>query len=386
MNKIIICLIVIVVLIFIGILFILFVWNKSKTKKLFGGMGSITEYGSTVYLYGDNNYFPMIFIGNDWNDNITNNISDNINEIAKNPLKYFTNEKQFSSLSFYKTLISDKRLRPIYDELVNDESDRLNIEYYIHKIFRNLNISRNILNKVINSLNEIPRKDKLFKKINMIAQGNSNMYTYIVQNQADQNYHLANPNYSILNISGNNIKANSFRSWYGDEKTGDGMEYLNIFPGKAIYNTEKIKPIETSSEPIEYKTMSLYTRRSPICTEYHPTKKYSLHSRHKCSDSAHMGIADIFPAKRNASMAYKIYIWLNKHLPKNNERSELGSNTSSGKEFLIQQIIAIHILEIYLINIYGHFTHHSSYNSSISDNFFVRLIDSNEVIFIKTSK
>lgn len=56
----------------------------------------------------------------------------------------------------------------------------------------------------------------------------------------------------------------------------------------------------------------------------------------------------------NAKMAIIIY-----NLAKQNNCSDE----------LALQLIALHALEVYIFNIFGHFAHEESYNASISDNF-----------------
>ena len=91
----------------------MFVWNKSKTKKLFGGMGSITEYGSTVILTGDEKYFPYIYYDRDWIVPNNSDIVNLINSIAKNPLISFLdgdNKKLYGKMSFYNMMTKNEVL------------------------------------------------------------------------------------------------------------------------------------------------------------------------------------------------------------------------------------------------------------------------------------
>lgn len=68
------------------------------------------------------------------------------------------------------------------------------------------------------------------------------------------------------------------------------------------------------------------------------------------------GIADIYPAAINARISFLLYAkFLEKYKPENENK--------------IKAMVALHILETYILNAYGRFAHHTSYNSSISDNF-----------------
>ena len=74
------------------------------------------------------------------------------------------------------------------------------------------------------------------------------------------------------------------------------------------------------------------------------------------SNNKRFGIADIYPAAINARISFLLYVkYIKTYNPKNENK--------------IRSMVALHILETYILNAYGRFAHDGSYNSSISDNF-----------------
>ena len=363
MNKILICLIVIVVLIFIGVLFILFVRNKCKTKKLFGGMGSITKYGSTVFLNKESKIKPIVI-----KDNIvinTNSLSADdvnlINIIAQNPLSFLLND---DANNIFHTYVKELNWYKHFYLSDNNYKNPLNL---YEEISNNLRINDFDLfdkyNKIIIDMQNEYREAILFINT-IVAQGNISPFFYSNENNKIPKYYNSYNNgsltiirtdennilqetISISDISEINMKA--FRSWFSDN-TRKHEKMINIFPSKIYDGHNEDSTIDNGNEILTRRKDNLKSIVMLSQSEPRPIFKYETKNR-----NSSYGIADIYPAKMNAEIALLICSYCNEH---------------EYDDAMKYKIIALHILMVYLINIKGHFAHYGPYNSAISDRFY----------------
>lgn len=324
MDKMIICLIVIIVLIFIGILFILFTQNRFKTKKLFGGIGCITEYGSTINLE-PSGLVPLVDpfrYGIPIKDNLKTECINELTSIAKNPITYIYNlgiklnnkniprNKNYTKLLTHPFYYCFRNCFPeIYEQLVtNNYSDKnpLVINDILNQIFI---FPENCLTTIMNNIETVRRylTDKMSIKPKTISQGNTNTYKYLI----DSNTGLS----KYINIPFNS--GDDFRRWF-QSSSPDGFDYMKV----------------------EDRNNILYLGKDKNITGY--------------------AIADIFPASENTRMAYYLYTILTLL----NDPDNIKNNKRD-----IKLTVAMHILMCYLINIAAHFVHDPGYNSSIKNNY-----------------
>ena len=295
----------------------MFIRNKFKAKKLTGGLGSITEFGSTISIKESCKCKPFIsgeYICTPMTETKRNRILNEIYKISKNPLnelrKYLhipTNNHLFPT-----ELKSDRELYNYFQS--SDEPVDIDKIIYI-MLFGINNIKEFLKDDAIfieddDRFKEIiglqKNIDEILSKINFaqpnkIMQGNTPTYTYN-ENGIGYGY-----NYGFDN--------ENFRKWFNKD---DGNIFINVYPDSSNKLIDKIENRKTDDSGKRF------------------------------------GIADIYPAAVNSKVTFLLYI---KCIEKSIDENK------------IKAMVALHILETYILNAYGRFAHHTSYNSSISDNF-----------------
>ena len=346
------------VLIFTGF-YIYFKIKNKKSEKVSGGYGTVEPiYGSIVKLDQNSKLNPITITGE-----ITinyNNISNDLitlTNIGKNPLyvfgydhnsnfyNYLTHKENNWYYNFY-TNTNLLNLEDIIKQILVDDS-YINDEEYENIV--------NEYNELISSLISVYNENIMIIKSG-ISQGNMKNYIYL--DPLNQSQLFRYPQYlnGILNINEHISKLfkndKVFRNWY-DTNKWKNENVINIYPEKFLIsknNRIELQEINYSRENITPYKNSDYGAilNNKIDKIYSYTKQNGKPESY--------GIADIYPAKMNMQVALLICAYCNK----NNIAPEIK-----------YKLVALHVLMIYLINIYGHFAHYSPYNASIKDNFYV---------------
>lgn len=364
MSSCIIIAITIIIILIFGCL-LLFIRNKSKITKLRGGLGNITDYGSTIKLY-QTKYNPYVCdcVGNIvYNENhpikIDENLIMHMQNIAKNPLAALISIN--TNNTFYRMFSSNHP--EIKNNLITDQRP-LNLENILLSILSyyidNQDLDNILFEKQVKLDKLLSNDVRIYKIKHIIAQGNTG-YVY----NGKGNYIMPDKNFELPQHS--NL---SFRFWYNKN---DPRFYMNICPENNSYIVDN-NP-ETIEEIINNEKLNQQTRIWPdkfytvennkyvISLPEESTKLTNLNAYYgKIGKSVEkgklkqFGIADIYPSSMNIQMAFLIYY--------------LGKQQNMPDDE-IDKLIALHILEIYLVNIYGSFAHYKPYNSSISNAFYV---------------
>ena len=388
-SCIIISITIIVILIFAGLL--LFIRNRSKIKKLLGGMGSITEYGSTVILdtSAENAICPLAIPKYIEIEHVNKNIANAINEIAKNPLIYLEENGRENIISGRTKFITElKRIlsKEEFDTLFINSSDKLNIYNTLMKIFENMpNRNYDFINFILQVFMKNNKffGDPFYKIQHFIAQRNTDNYEYTSSNNINIDTIIQSPeNNKILDSSNNN-----FRSWYNNSKSSISTlheSHMNIYPRNRTYmkeisdeillNLKNSTNLENAiNEVVQLKdgsTLMTIPKNNDNQVEildgnillpgYQISKNFDRMNSNTSQRITRYNIADIYPAAHSINVAYMIYTIL---IDYNKQ------NTTPLSNNIIYGTIVMHILIVYIINIYGHFAQYEGYNKSVSDKF-----------------
>lgn len=332
---------IITVLLFASI-YIYFKTNNRKAEKVSGGYGTVNEITGSTIIAEKSDFNPYVPIKNIESTDL--NIEAELNsqeillfkKIAENPI-YFLKHNKFGEKLY--TGINKQQDFNIYQNICKFEKLNMNkiFAYLLEDKFTSVENIQKELDRLLSKYNN------KFKKVIGIAQGNTDSYIYLDNNTANK-IHIIIENYQN-SITTNNINGglttmkskkislnldkvfiDNFRSWYPEfrktQNIQDTSDYINIYPIRKRSINDKM----------------------PLISDY---GKIGV-SRNKFS------IADIYPASMNARMGVIIY-----NLAKQNNLSDE----------ITKQLVALHVLEVYIFNIFGHFAHETFYNSSINDNF-----------------
>lgn len=335
-----------------------------KLNKLYGGITGITKYGSTVKLDTTGDHVLPLVLHNNLILNkyfkpitqqeklfFTDDDIEYVNNIAFNPLKYLTNNN--IDIPFWKWLRTNKP--EIYYDLHKYHREDMSLLKYL----LNLGISENYINIYNDIVRYLINHVKELSVVSIISQGNITTkegfhYRYNTSNGVEQ---FNNRELRRLNITKRNstdeykiiFSHSNFRNWYDKSEK---VIYNNIIPTESAkqwknsLNLNNNNQYITSDNGVDIDKIKQSTKIINLSGVIGPIWKNKVNN-----NITDLDIADIYPAKMSQMVAMFIYKYIE-------------------DKTIATRIVAMHILIVYLINIYGGYAQIKSYNSSVGERFY----------------